>query len=347
MHDEIAWIETIAPDFLEVIRRRYHILQHINWMQPVGRRVLAIKLDMSERALRTETDFLRAQGLITSSKSGMVLTDNGEEALNGLEKFMGQILDVHQREKQLMALLGIDHVLIVAGDSDDQPRVLKDIGRLVNETLRVLLPDGRNIIAVMGGTTMARVAKELTPKLSNERELVFVPARGGIGETVDIQANTVSADMAQRTHGTHRMLYVPEHVSKETYESLLQEPSVQAVLQMITHCNAVLHSIGDAVAMAKRRGMTTEEVNMIKSEDAVGEAFGYFFNDAGEVVYKIPRIGLQIRDLDSIPYILAIAGGRSKARAIQAYMKNAPHQTWLITDEGAANQILKGLAPLK
>ena len=48
-----------------------------------------------------------------------------------------------------------------------------------------------------------------------------------------------------------------------------------------------------------------------------------------------------------MPMILAVAGGRSKVKAITAYMKNAPKQTWLITDEAAANEILKGNTPLK
>ena len=48
-----------------------------------------------------------------------------------------------------------------------------------------------------------------------------------------------------------------------------------------------------------------------------------------------------------MPTILAVAGGKSKAKAITAYMKNAPQQTWLITDEAAANEILKGTSPLK
>ena len=55
-----------------------------------------------------------------------------------------------------------------------------------------------------------------------------------------------------------------------------------------------------------------------------------------------PRIGLQIGELAHREIILAIAGGASKATAIAAYMKNiAPKQTCLITDEGAANLILK------
>jgi central glycolytic genes regulator len=40
---------------------------------------------------------------------------------------------------------------------------------------------------------------------------------------------------------------------------------------------------------------------------------------------------------------MAIAGGSTKAKAIKAFMKYAPHQTWLITDEGVANLILKGV----
>ena len=61
------------------------------------------------------------------------------------------------------------------------------------------------------------------------------------------------------------------------------------------------------------------------------------------MVYKITRIGLQIKNLQEIPYVVAIAGGKTKAKAIRAYMKNAPKQTWLITDEAAANEILKGV----
>ena len=93
--------------------------------------------------------------------------------------------------------------------------------------------------------------------------------------------------------------------------------------------------------MAKRRSMSDEDLSMLHEKKAVGESFGYFFNEQGEVVHKIPRIGLQLKDLKSIPYVIAVAGGESKAKVIEAYIKNAPEQTWLITDEGAANQILK------
>lgn len=342
MQNDLSWIDTIAPGFSNTIRQRYLILQRIQWMEPVGRRTLAQELGLSERVLRTETDILKASGLILSSKLGMVLTESGHDVLIKLDDLMSDLLGFPRKERRLAALLGIDHVLIVSGDSDQQPRVLENVGQLLNKTLSVLLLNGQNVIAAMGGSTMAVVAKELTPELAQQRELLFVPARGGVGERVDIQANAICSQMAQRTGGRHRSLYVPEDISEQTYEPLLKEPSIKSVLDLISHANVVLHSIGEAMTMAERRNMSTSVINQLKARHAVAEAFGYFFDDQGQVVYKIPRIGLQIRDLTDIPYVFAVAGGAKKAAAIRAYMHNAPQQTWFLTDEGAANSLLKG-----
>lgn len=40
---------------------------------------------------------------------------------------------------------------------------------------------GENIVAVTGGTTLEAVAEMMTPDSKN-RKLLFVPARGGLGE---------------------------------------------------------------------------------------------------------------------------------------------------------------------
>lgn len=347
MHHELAWLEVLVPDVFSVFKKRFRILQFIYWLAPIGRRLLAQKVGLSERALRTETDFLRAHDLVTTSKSGMILTLEGKEAYHSLAEVMDQLLGVHAKEKQLGQALGIDHCLIVAGDSANLSKIPAAMGKLANETLDLLLPQGESIIAVMGGTTMAHVANALTPKLAKKRRLIFVPARGGLGEMVDIQANTICAQMAVHTGGEHRVLYIPEHVSEQTYKPLLAEPAVKEVLQLVDKSTAVVHSIGEAIPMAQRRDMSAATITMLKQKQAVGEAFGYFFDQTGQVVYKIPRIGLQLRDLEQIPSVIAVAGGSNKAAAIKAYARLAPKQTWLITDEGAANLILKGGNPLK
>ena len=54
----------------------------------------------------------------------------------------------------------------------------------------------------------------------------FVPARGGLGENVVFQANTIAASMAQQAGGYYTTMYVPDNVSETTYNTLLLEPSV-------------------------------------------------------------------------------------------------------------------------
>lgn len=342
MHQEIEWIEAIVPDMIEVMSRRYTILKNVAWQEPVGRRSLAQILGMSERVLRTETDLLRKYELISSTKSGMILTDKGHKTILGLSAFMDSLLGIQQLEKELSKKLGIARCLVVPGNCDDNVKVVDAMGKIVTDTLKTLLPLGKNIIAAMGGTTMACVATCLTSEVAEGRELLFVPARGGVGERVDIQANNVCAQMALCTGGSHRSLYVPEQVSETTFKTLLKEPAVQDVVELIEHSNAVLHSIGEALHMANRRSMSDKQIELLKSHKAVGEAFGYFFDEDGKVVYKIPRVGLQLKDLASMNCIIAVAGGVSKAKAIAAYMHHAPSQTYLVTDEGAAKTILKG-----
>ena len=94
--------------------------------------------------------------------------------------------------------------------------------------------------------------------------------------------------------------------------------------------------------MAERRNTPKEDLKKIEENEAVAEAFGYYFDRHGEVIHKVHSVGIQLEDLDSIPNIIAVAGGSSKADAIEAYFKK-PRNTVLITDEGAAKQLGKFL----
>ena len=146
MHQEIEWIEAIVPDMIEVMSRRYTILKNVAWQEPVGRRSLAQTLGMSERVLRTETDLLRKYELISSTKSGMILTDKGHKTILGLSAFMDSLLGIQQLEKELSKKLGIARCLVVPGNCDDNGKVVDAMGKIVTDTLKTLLPLGKNII---------------------------------------------------------------------------------------------------------------------------------------------------------------------------------------------------------
>jgi central glycolytic genes regulator len=328
----------LLPDLLQVMQKRYSILRYIRLMQPVGRRSLAGSLSLTERVLRSEVEFLKDQDLIDISSVGMSLTSEGTQLVKRLENVMREISGITEVERLLQRQLQIKKVIVVSGDSDESPWVKSELGRATAHCMIELLK-GKNIIAVTGGTTMASVAEMLTSNIQ-EKELLFVPARGGFGDVLKTQANTICAMMAEKTGTKHRVLYVPDQVSDEIYDSFVKEPYISEVLKLLHSASMVLHGIGDAITMAEHRNSSPEVLEKLKNQNAVGEAFGYYFNESGEVVHKVLTVGLQLEDIENIQHVVAVAGGASKAKAIRAYMKQAPRTTILITDEGAAKQML-------
>lgn len=339
MHSLLDIQKRLLPDILPIMQKRYQILHYIGMMEPVGRRSLSVSLGITERVLRAEVEFLKGQNLIVTATSGMSLTADGKELLEGLSGMMREISGVDEMEKSLKRRLGIHKVIVVSGDSEESPWVKSELGRAAAVCMKSNLK-GENIIAVTGGSTIAAIAEVLTPELISG-DVLFVPARGGIGEDVKNQANTICSKMAEQTSSRHRVLYVPDQVSREMYKSIINMPEINEVLNLIKSATMVIHGIGDAIKMAKRRNSSDQDIATLQNGNAIGEAFGYYFNEAGEVVHKVQTIGLQLEDLANASSVIAVAGGASKAKAIAAYMNRAPSSTILVTDEGAAKQLLQ------
>lgn len=330
----------LIPDLVEIMQKRYRILRYIEIMQPVGRRSLSQSLQITERVLRSETDFLKDQDLIAISMSGMRLTEEGKIILDQLEPIMKEFSSAPELEKQLAAALNLQSCNVVSGNADESDWVKSELGRACVSRLKEVIKEGQ-VISVTGGSTMNAVAEAFTEKL-NKENLLFVPARGGIGADIKDQANTICQKMANKAGGNYTVLYSPDQVTKELYETFIQESSIREVLMKIKSADIVIHGIGDAMTMARRRMTSEEDMQKLVQEKAVAEAFGYYFDENGRIVHKVQTVGLQLEDLKNIPHIFAVAGGASKAKAIKAYMKIAPKNTVLITDEAVTNEILKG-----
>src|SRR5699024_12343530 len=97
--------------------------------------------------------------------------------------------------------------------------------------------------------------------------------------------------------GEYALLHVPDPMSEALYETIIHEPSIAETLNKIKQANIVLHGIGNALEMAKRRQTETETYTKLKNSQAIAEAFGYYVDQSGEVVHKVKTVGLQITDM--------------------------------------------------
>ena len=343
----LAILQKVLPEAFETMLRRYHILDVINREEPIGRRLLSERVHLTERIIRKEVDALKINRLITSSSAGMSLTIDGHDTLDELSELLESYTQFYDMEKELAKRLGIQACVIIPGNLDEDSTVLPKMADQTVEIMNRLLGDKKQIISVMGGTTLNEVANYMDSDLGKNRELLFVPARGGLGDDPMIEANVIAQRMAQQTGGQFHGLYAPEYVHEQIYEELLKEPEIKNTLQLVESASLILYSIGNPIEMAKRRGLNESTLQLLIDKKAVAEAFGEFIDKDGNIVYKLSNIGLQSSSLQKIEHIVTVAGGSKKANAIKSYLKTAPSHTWLVTDEAAANKILNGGDPLK
>jgi central glycolytic genes regulator len=328
----------IVPELIDVLKQRARILQRICLLQPIGRRALAAELGTTERILRSEVEFLRQQGLLTSAPAGMSLTDEGQALLDEVEHILATLEGRTELAGRLARALGIGEVVVVSGDCDQDEWVKNTLGYQAAILLRTILKDG-DILAVTGGTTLEAIAK-MMPTKGGPMNVKVVPARGGLGERLAAQANTIASELARHLGGESFMLHVPDSLSEDTLQRLMEEPHIQERLSVIRQANVVVHGIGNAMKMAQRRGLPPEEIQLLQERGAVAEAFGYYFNPSGQIVHTMTTVGLKLDDLKGVRKVIGVAGGASKATAIAAAAKGY-HIDVLVTDEGAARLLLE------
>jgi central glycolytic genes regulator len=335
-HDLLSLQQQLVPDLLQTMKKRYRILQHLFLAQPIGRRALAMQLQTTERILRAEVDFLKDQGMLVIETVGMHLTESGMQLLDELADVMREIDGFAEKERRLAGRLGLLEVRIVPGDADHDPLVKKALGHAAADWLKGVLHPG-DLLAVTGGTTIAAVADSM-PRTALGVEVL--PARGGVGENMDFQANTVASRLAASLGGTYRLLHAPDYLSDDALQSLVGDPQVQDTLERIRAARIVVHGIGQAIPMAKRRRIPEERIERLAEQGAIAEAFGYYFDREGKIVYAMNTVGLKLGDLERIERVVAVAGGGHKADAILAVAKGCPLHI-LVTDEAVADAMLQ------
>ncbi|MGE5389813.1 MAG: sugar-binding transcriptional regulator [Deltaproteobacteria bacterium] len=331
-------MERFAPEAMEIIETRYRVLRQIIHGQPVGRRQLVKALGYSERTVRGEIDLLRERGAIYTTPAGIYLTPDGEEMLREIDELIPLLFNLQSLADQVKVRFNLDEVILVPGDSFQDPLAKKDLGRAAARYLRKTLQSG-SILAVTGGTTLAEMADAIGEGI-NLPDVLVVPARGGLGEEMEQQAGTIAAKIARAVGGQYRLLHIPDNLEENTAEILKKDMHVARMVDTIKASQFLFHGIGDAQEMASRRGLGPKAMDYLNKQRAVGEALRYYFDEKGNIVYEVPGIGLELTDLEQISRVVAVAGGSNKASAIDSVLRSGKENV-LISDEGAARSIIR------
>ena len=339
-NDYVELMQKLAPDLAEQMERRALVLERIDALQPVGRRLLASRLHLPEREVRAIAALLKENGLVSLDAAGMSLTPEAEQILPAAKRFNRDIHGLTELEVLLQEALGIAKVSIAAGDAEDDPGMLREVGRMAGKQLRSFLQNG-STLAVTGGETIHEVTFAVPQGPS--MNVMVIPARGGIGRALETQANTLASEMAKRLGGHHRLMHLPDHLDEQALAEMKKIQEIAEMLDMLERADVVLHGIGRADDMAEKRQLSAALHREVLENGGVGEAYGCYFSVDGQLVHAASAVSQRLGVLKPNCALLAVATGKRKAEAIIAVMRSRAHAL-LVTDEGAARAILDMLS---
>lgn len=337
--DLLTMMRKLAPDLTDEMARRALILERISVMQPVGRRQLAQHLHLPEREIRNTASLLRDLGYVELNASGMTVTGKAESVLEPARAFSKAMSGLTELENRLSAALPVDRVIVAPGDADEEPSVLSDAGRLCAVRLRSMLQNG-NTIAITGGRSVAAVVRSYQG--SSPLNVMVVPARGGLGRSVEWEANTLAEEMAVKLGGHYRLIHLPDRLDASAMQQMLKLPEISEVMELLQRADIILHGIGKANETTRFQQLDRATKNRLTEQEVSGECFGAFFDPRGRVLLEATGIGVDLARLKPTCSMIAVAAGSSKAKAILAVMRHGRHAL-LVTDEGAARRMTEVL----
>ncbi len=332
MHESMfRLLERLAPAQLNEICLRAMVLERVGALEPVGRRALAQRLKMREREVRAVCESLREDGLLEMSAAGMSLTNKARPLLEGARAISRSRLGMANMETQLEHLLGIARVRIAPEGE------IAQVGRIAAQHIRASLKQG-SILAVSGGETVRAVAEAITPGVSTD--ILVLPARGGFGEKVEVQADTLAEEFAIRLGGRHRLLHLPDRIPVELRQELFKMESVSQMMEDLRRTDILLYGVAGVEKIVSERPMNPQREEELGHAGAKAFVLGRWFDARGRQIAGFDEGLVSGWDFSTVPHVVAVACGESKAAAVLAVARHHAHEL-LVIDEACARAIIE------
>ncbi|MCG8483263.1 MAG: sugar-binding transcriptional regulator [Clostridia bacterium] len=338
-NDMLSVQKKLVPEMVQILIRRYEILRAVATHEPIGRRNLSTLLGIGEKTVRNEISHLQEKLLLNVKNQGMTITEEGKELIENADQWIYYFKAMEDIEKELAHALNVKKVIISSTDSSNKSQIVQETARKTGLYLKSIISENM-IIGITGGSTMAATVKEMQKYNCSKKDITVVPARGGLGEEVETQANNIAAGLAEKLNCAYKLLHITENLSKELLESLMAYPEIKETVDLIEKIDVLLFGIGRADVMATRRNLDQSKIDSLIKKGAVAEAFGYYFDNKGKIIDIVNTAGISLEQYHNVPHIIGAAAGVDKAEAIMA-ISQLNDNLVLVIDEGLANSILK------
>jgi deoxyribonucleoside regulator len=248
-------------------------------------------------------------------------------------------------ERQLMERFHLRQACVLASRGRLYKEVLRGLGVLAARYFESVLAPGA-ILGISWGTAVHSTVQALQPKQRFQITVVQMIGAVGTGDPM-IDGPDLARFLANIYGGEYRYLHAPVIVETSLLQqALLQEPRIRATLTLASKADIALVGIGSLVpefsSLLRAGFLDRETLSQLKKQGASGDICARHYDAQGRVMdveLNQRIVGIEIRDLHDIQYVIGVAGGEAKAEAILGALRGG-HVNVLVTDDTAARKVL-------
>ncbi len=241
----------------------------------------------------------------------------------------------------------ITEAIVVDCSEDRTGAIVSRIGEAAAHLLETTILNDEVIGISSWSQTIVKMIDNVHPKNQGKANAV-VQTLGGIGNpNVQKHATHVTTRLAQLTGAESVLLQAPAvAASKEAKIILLGEKYVREATEQFANISLAFIGIGgiEPSDMLAQSGniFSEKELSQLTKKGAVAEMSLRFLNaDGKQVITPLNDrvIGMNLEQLREVPRVVALAGGKSKTKAIDATLKSGVINT-LVTDKFTARRLV-------
>jgi len=249
-----------------------------------------------------------------------------------------------EMENKLEKVFSLEEVIIVSS-SENVALLKQNLGRGGADLLKRRIK-GIKSLGISWGSTLYEVVSNFTRDVTNQ-EIKVVQLVGSMNPlNSSVYADELAKTLAMKLDGSAYILRAPMIVdSPQIRDMMLNESHIKEVLSLARKVDIAIVGIGamDSNSILLTSGcISEEELREIKERGGVGDILGRFYDSNGKPVSSSldnKIIGIGMEELREIPYVIGVAGGKNKIRAILGALKMGILNS-LVTDEQTARELL-------
>lgn len=243
---------------------------------------------------------------------------------------------------ELAEVYGIRQALVVRVLDDAEDVVRLQLGRAAAALLAGSLT-ASDVLGLSWGKTLY----SLVASLDGLPPCTVVQIVGGVPANLDVSSMELVRRLAARASGPVYPLHVPMLLgTPQAAQALRDEPQVRATFAMFGRLTRAVVGIGawEPEAEAMSRALDRRQIEQARRAGVVADVCMTLLDERGVPVavegVSDRVIAIDTGTLSRVPEVVALAGGRVKARAVAAALRSGlVHR--LVTDELCAAELLR------